>query len=381
MVILWVLVSLATLFSALALVFALFVAKRVAERDPSAVSAFWRRLLRVRWTTLDDVPAGAEHRDGQRIAFVANPTKRGVAQIRERAVLACSVRYLPQPMWFLTSPDDPGTGAAKAAIEAGADVVVAIGGDGTVRAVAEALAGTDVALGIVPVGTGNLFARNMELPIEQPGALIGTALDGEERRVDVGWLRKDDTGEEVAFLIIAGIGLDAEMVAGANASLKKRLGWAAYFFSAIKHLGDKRMEATVTVDGSEEVSSQMRSVLFGNVGRLPGGLQLIPDAEIDDGHLDILTLDAKGGLVGWSELFGSVVVQSATSNQNLLNTPFLREIRTSRIDHITGTEATVRTTDQRRVQVDGEDLGLASGVSVWIQPDALTVRVAKQAKS
>ena len=94
---------------------------------------------------------------------------------------ACSTRYLPQPMWLYTTEDDPGHGAAREAIEAGADVVVAIGGDGTVRAIAAELAGTEVPLAIIPMGTGNLFARNLDLPLGNTPALLRIALEGERR--------------------------------------------------------------------------------------------------------------------------------------------------------------------------------------------------------
>src|SRR6187402_1456520 len=137
------------------------ITRRVGVRDPIAVPKFWRRVLRIR-----PVPPVAEGfvqvRDGhQRVAFIANPTKAGMAEVREQALRACSIRYLPQPLWLYTTEEDPGTGQARKAIEGGADLVVAVGGDGTVRAVAEALSGTDIKLGIVPMGTGNLFARNL----------------------------------------------------------------------------------------------------------------------------------------------------------------------------------------------------------------------------
>jgi diacylglycerol kinase family enzyme len=179
-------------------------------------------------------------------------------------------------MWFYTTEDDPGTGQARQAIEQGADVVVAVGGDGTVRAVAEVLANSDRVMGILPMGTGNLFARNLDIPLDDVPSALRTIIEGEDRAVDVGWIDierahpshgKNDTH---IFLVIAGVGLDAEMVAGADDRLKRRLGWFAYFFAAAAHMRGKRMGATVTVDDAKPVKSEMRTVLMANVGRLPG---------------------------------------------------------------------------------------------------------------
>ena len=104
----------------------------------------------------------------QRIAFVANPTKAGVANLREQAMRACAIRYLPEPMWFTTTLDDPGIGQARRAVELGADLVVACGGDGTVRAVATGVAHSQASIGIIPMGTGNIFARNLGIPLQDP---------------------------------------------------------------------------------------------------------------------------------------------------------------------------------------------------------------------
>lgn len=357
------------------------VTRHLGKRDPVAVPRRWRRLLRITPLPAMDLGAGTERSDArERVAFVVNPTKDGVAELREQAMRACSIRYLPEPMWMYTTPDDPGTEATRQAIAAGADVVVAVGGDGTVRAVAEGAAGTDVPMAILPMGTGNLFARNLDLPLGDTAALLRTVLDGDERRSDVGWLELvrtpagEEEGERHIFLVIAGAGLDAEMVAGANDQLKRKMGWVAYFFAAVRHLG-KRMEARITVDGGEPVTSQMRTVLLANVGKLPAGIQLIPDASFDDGTLDVATLDARGGIVGWTELFGTVVAQGAGIREPWHS----RVLSTSRIDHVRGTTVEIQFTETQKVQVDGESLGRATRIRAEIDPGALVLRMPRDA--
>lgn len=381
-VVAYVIASVALVLGGLAFLLAATITRRVGTRDPIAVPPFWRRLLRIRTLPLAQLGDFAPPERGvERIAFIANPTKAGVAEAREQALRACSIRYLPQPMWLYTTPDDPGGAAARQAIEAGADVVVAVGGDGTVRAVAAELAGTGTPLAIIPMGTGNLFARNVDLPLGDIPALLRIALEGKDKAMDVGWLDLErgprGNDERHIFLVMAGAGMDAEMVAGADERLKRRLGWIAYFFAAVKHMGEKRMSAGVRVDDSDEVQGQMRTVLFANVGRLPGGLNLVPDASATDGTLDVVTLDARAGIVGWTGLFGNVIAQGAGIRQP----DVLKAYGASRIDHARGKRVVLAMDHLRPVQADGEPLGLARTVTAAIDPGSLVVRVAQERQS
>ncbi|NTV39120.1 MAG: diacylglycerol kinase [Demequinaceae bacterium] len=365
----------ALVIAAVGLSLAATITRRVGSRDPISVPPFWRRLLRIDVAPMSvDGDFGLTEKGTARIAFVANPTKAGLSDLREQAIRECSVRYATKPMWLFTTAEDAGRGAAQHALEAGADVVVAIGGDGTVRAVAEALAGTGVPLGIIPMGTGNIFARNMDLPLGDIPALLAIALDGRDAPTDVGRviLNRGPKGpdEEHMFLVMAGVGFDAEMVAGADERLKRRLGWLAYFFAAIKHLGSRRMSAAVSVDGSPEVAGQMRSVLFANVGKLPGGLILAPDANAEDGLLDAVTLDARAGIVGWTGLFGHVIAQGAGFRQPAV----LKAYASSRIDHARGATMTVALDHLYKVQADGENLGLARKITATADRGVLLVR-------
>lgn len=357
------------------LVLAATITRRIGTRDPIAIPPFWRRVLRIKALPISLQGEFAPTKRGtERVAFIANPTKAGIADVREQAMRACSNRYLPQPMWLYTTPDDPGHKVAREALDGGAEVVVAVGGDGTVRAIAAELAGTGVPLAIIPMGTGNLFARNLELPLGNTASLLRIALEGENVPIDVGWLDLErgprDPNERHIFLVIAGTGLDAEMVAGADERLKRRLGWMAYFFAALKHLGARRITVSVSVDGSAEVTTQMRTVLFANVGKLPGGLMLVPDASAEDGWMDVATLDARAGIVGWTALFGNVVAQGA----GVRMPEIVKAYGTSRIDHARGKSIVVSMNHLYKVQADGEALGLARRVTATVDHGALIVR-------
>jgi diacylglycerol kinase (ATP) len=371
----WEAISIAALTTAvLALILAASAVRRLGERDPNTVPRLVRKLLFIADLPLESSIAFAETRTSrERIAFIVNSTKPGIVVLREAAYRACSLRYLPEPMWLTTTSNDSGTGLARNAIKAGAKALVAIGGDGTVRAVAAAAAEAGVPMGIIPLGTGNLLARNLGLPLSDSYAALRVALDGTDIPVDVGWLtvtREPGHTEDFPFLVIAGLGFDAEMVAGAHDSLKRTFGWGAYFFAALRHLGSTRMHATIRIDGGEPVSGQMRTVIIANCGRLPGGLVLVPEASLDDGILDIATLDTRGGLAGWAGLFGEVWFQGSRLNAPTLPNGW----RVGRIDHARGTVIDVTTESPQKIQVDGEPVGRALAISARVETGALRVR-------
>src|SRR5699024_11624914 len=102
---------------------------------------------------------------------------------------------------------------------------------------------------------------------------------------------------------------DAAMIADTDTTLKAKVGWIAYFLGGIRHLHGRRLEAHVALDESRRTSMKLRTLLVGNCGRLPGGITLLPDALVDDGILDIAAIDTRGGVAGWAQLFGEVVMQ------------------------------------------------------------------------
>ncbi|MCL2848811.1 MAG: NAD(+)/NADH kinase [Micrococcales bacterium] len=322
-----------------------------------------------------------------RIAFVINPSKPDHADVQGRLAQVCTERELPDPMWLPTTVADPGSGQARTALAAGADVVVAVGGDGTVRAVARELVGSGVPMGLVPTGTGNLLARNVDIPVGYPAEALRIIVDGHDALVDVGWLRVDRWGPrsdargavtpsprsqplatDEMFVVIAGLGFDAAMVADADAGLKARVGWVAYFLAGFRHLHGRRHQVQVTRDDGEPQTANVRSAMVGNCGRLPGGFTLLPDALLDDGWLDIALVDTRGGLAGWAQLFGEVVLQGAGMRTVL-------PAKIGRIDHARARKIHLEVTRSATVQVDGDTVGDVAALTTWVEPAALLVRV------
>lgn len=340
---------------------------------------------------------------GPLIAFVANPSKAAVTGLKAPLLARCEAEGLPEPLWLETTVEDPGLGQTREAIEAGAHIVVAMGGDGTVRAVATELTKTSIPLGIIPVGTGNLLARNLDIPVNSAEDAFEVILNGSDRRIDVGWLQvtePDDSeqkrlekvlttskssgrreraeirlqsgesnpasSQEHLFLVISGVGFDAAMIADTDSQLKAKIGWIAYFVSGMRHLNGARMTARINLDG-RVFSTQLRSLMVGNCGKLPGGITLIPDAVIDDGIHDIAAVDTRGGIAGWVQLFGEVMLQGVGIQTTQM-------VKVGRIDHIQAREMSVTIEDGAAVQVDGDIVGRGKTVRTWVDPKALKVR-------
>jgi len=223
-----------------------------------------------------------------RSAVVINPSKVDDVEGRRRAIGAELGRAgWPAPLWYETTEGDPGCSQAKSAVEAGAKVLFVCGGDGTVLAALDAVAGTDVALCVLPSGTGNLLARNLGLP-DDVVAGVRLATEGGRRRIDLG------VADGRRFAVMAGMGLDGRMIADTDHRAKSRFGWPAYALALLRHLRDEPIAVEVVVDGGEVVRRHVQSIVVGNVGRLQGGIALLPEAEPDDAQLDVALVCACG---------------------------------------------------------------------------------------
>ncbi len=271
--------------------------------------------------------------------------------------------------WFETTPEDPGQGPARKALEAGCEVVVAAGGDGTVRAVAEAIAGTGAALGIVPQGTGNLLARNLDVPLGNPKTALRKIVEGTARAIDIGWVEVDG-GEPQAFVVMVGFGLDAEMLAATDDDLKTKAGWLAYVAAMGQALSASELvSATVIVDDREPKEVQAHTLLVGNCGTLQGGVTLFPDAELDDGSLDVLVVSAEGP-VQWME-----TLRAAVWDNGIMRL-FDREKTATSVEaarHGQAERIRVELPEPRAFEIDGEEVGDVTAFTARIDPGALRV--------
>ena len=312
-----------------------------------------------------------------RYAFVINPSKPHARQLRERIASFCTGHGLADVSYYETTLDRDGGDCARDALNDGADVVIAVGGDGTVRTVASAVANSGRSMAVVPTGTGNLFARNMGIPLDDPDRALEVAVSDAAIKVDMGrmaLLDSDEPEHQHGFLVVAGMGFDALMIGDTNPKLKENISWLAYFAGGVKHLFAPKYTGDLTItdaEGHEHRSEhvEFRTFLAGNCGEIPA-FTLMPAADFADGLLDFEMIDTTGGLLGWFNLFGDVITQTITRKpeQNPLST-------NSTVRQIQGLRAEIRLERPALAQVDGDVLGQTRHVAVCVQRHALTLRV------
>jgi len=337
-----------------------------ASAAVASLQSYWSvRRLHQRRTPTASVNEPVPVRPGpQRVALVLNPVKLQAAATRALVEQACSDAGWDPPLVLETTIEDPGTGQAARALEAGADVVIAAGGDGTVRAVARALAHRPAALGLLPLGTGNLLVRNLGLPYHDISGCLQLALHGHERRIDMARisLRNDHThtSADHPFLVMGGVGFDANVMADAKQDLKEKLGWLAYSEAGVRHLPGRRRRITISLDGQQPQSRKVRSLLVANCGKLPAGVDFVPNALIDDGYLDVVVLSPRS-LLGWTWMAAKILLRHRGA------IPVISYYRAR--------EVTVWSGEPIGTQLDGDPAGSISSMTARVDPQALMVRV------
>lgn len=261
-----------------------------------------------------------------------------------RAALGDDVDLVP------TTEDDPGPGQARQAVADGAEIVVACGGDGTVRACLDPLAGSETALAIVPLGTGNLLASNLGLASGlAAGAGVG---QGDRRQIDLGRVN----GE--AFAVMAGSGFDALMIRDADDKLKSRIGTAAYALSGAKNLRSDLVRTKVTVDGDMWFDGRTTLVLVGNFGEISGGIEVFPHARPDDGTLDVAVI-AASTLREWATVAWRLI------RRQPMPIGLARRAQ--------GTSIIVDHDEPRPYELDGEDRPATKRLEFSIEPNAIVI--------
>ena len=244
------------------------------------------------------------------------------------------------------------------------DLVIGAGGDGTIRYVADGLAHSGIPMGLVPAGTGNLLARNLDLPLEEVEA-IEVTLGGQVRLMDLVRITVDDRPPE-HFAVMAGIGIDAMMMDETNEDLKDKVGSAAYFVAAGKALGRLPVRMTVQLDNNRPVRRHAMLCVIGNVGTLRGNLTLIPGASPDDGLLDLYIASPRR-FRHWAKVALRLITR--------------RPKKDDQVDQHMGKRVRIKIHGKDNYQLDGDVVGESTTLDAEIQPGALAICVTAQAAS
>jgi diacylglycerol kinase (ATP) len=266
---------------------------------------------------------------------------------------ALKARGVDAPIWYEVDKSRKATKQASKAVADGAEVVYAWGGDGTVQRCLDPLAGTGVALAILPAGTANLLASNLGVPKDLETA-VDVGLFGTRRTIDIGRVN----GEP--FAVMAGAGLDAAMIRDADGAMKDRVGRLAYVWTGARALRRPAQATTIVVDGEDWFSDKSTCVLVGNVGTISGGITAFPNAEPDDGRLEIGVVTASGTLQ-WVRVLGRMATGKAH--------------RSPLVQTTSGAAIDVRFEAKTVYELDGGDRPKAKRLKVSVEPAALTVCV------
>jgi len=284
------------------------------------------------------------------LAVIANTkkvSKRDVRRLKDELRDA----GIDKARWISIEKGSAATKATKKALDRGADVVLVCGGDGSVRAASQALAGTDAALAVLPSGTANLFASALNLP-DDPAGVVELIRGGERRTLDTG------TCNGLTFNIMAGAGFDAAMIDSADDD-KERLGMVAYLRAGVKQAHEREaFEVRVDVDDKHVFEGPASCILVGNIGTLKGGVEAFPDASPTDGLLDVAVVTATG-LRAWAGL----MVSAVRGRQRL----------TPHAGMWSGRSISVRTDVKHRFELDGGVKGRAKKLDFEIVPASLIV--------
>ncbi|MFJ4776671.1 diacylglycerol kinase family protein [Streptomyces sp. NPDC088762] len=321
----------------------------------------------------DRLPAARTTRErhgvNRRVVVVRHPHGCG-AELAERVRSVLRRHGYTDQVWTATSAEHAAGDLAGRIAEEDTDLVVVCGGDGTVRACVDVLAGTGIPLAVVPCGTGNLLARNLKLPAD-PATALEAALSGETGRIDVGRVAGDGPGT-VRFTVMAGAGFDAAMVGDASERVKERLGWAAYVLSGVRHLGDPRMRLSIRVDGGPVLQRRARMVVIGNVGSLQGGLPLLPGARPDSGRLEVVLLDPRGAR-GWLAAAGHLGARMLPGRAAAGSGAGSGRVAGGALEYFSAVRVDIRFARPQPRELDGDVIGAGTRLSAEVEPGALRI--------
>jgi diacylglycerol kinase (ATP) len=291
-----------------------------------------------------------------KIAVVAHTGKSlggGLGELRE----VLTREGVADPLWYEVGKSRKAPKRARKALAQGAEVIFVWGGDGTVQRCIDAVAGMKAVLAILPAGTANLLASNLQIPEDLTEA-VRAGLKGERRQFDTGSVN----GEH--FAVMAGAGFDARMIKEAGRGQKGRFGRAAYLFAGARNLHAPRARAVIQVDGRRFYKGRVSCVLVGNVAKVLGGIEVFHGAQPEDGLLELGLVTAKNP-AEWARALGRVVQGRAGKS------PFIEVAQ--------GERFRIRFNRPMPYELDGGARGTAKELRIKVHPGSIKLCLPAQA--
>jgi diacylglycerol kinase (ATP) len=314
----------------------------------------------------------------RRVALIYNPAS-GRASARRKVAVEQALAVLREAgvaaEAFETKASGEATHHAREAVDAGFDTVLACGGDGTVHETVQSLVGADVALGVIPLGTANALAANLGL-LGSPAKVARKLLDAKAERISVGRIHYQDlAGNSCSryFIVAAGIGPDALVMARMDAGLKRRLGYLLYVIECFRTWATfsyPLFEAALPANGHGDARAVHVSQLLAVRVRSFGGAlgKLAPGASLSSDSLSLLAFKTQ------SRLHYLQFMMAALAGRHTFN-GVVELLETPSID----CRIPAGLSEPLMVEADGEVLG-SLPVRLEIVPQSLTVLVPPGAK-
>ncbi|MFI6325575.1 diacylglycerol/lipid kinase family protein [Nonomuraea sp. NPDC050556] len=284
------------------------------------------------------------------VAVIAHRKKTLGAGLDRLRVLV-SEQDVGRLLWYEVPKSRKAPKKVRRALKEGAELVFVWGGDGMVQRCADVMSGSGVPMAILPAGTANLFAANLEIPTDLDEA-VRIGFHGRREPLDLGVLN----GEH--FAVMAGAGFEADMIADSSGDAKERLGRLSYVKAAARHVGGPLVPMKIKIDGATWFEGEASCLLFGNVGTIAGGIEAFDDARPDDGWLEVGVSTAQGP-VQWARVIGRM----ATGRSE--DSPFVRVTRARKVS--------ARFEKPMMYELDGGEREPVTRLKATVAPGALTV--------
>ena len=334
-----------------------------------------------KWYHLSQTPVSGYSKQVRKVAVILFPQK--VDQKRLRTLvdkeLARTAETNPTTLlWLPTSNTKTSQGRAWEAVKKGASLIIVVGGDGTARGVFEVVQGTDVEVALIPVGTGNVLARNLGIPLNSLPRSVQLAFRGTARQIDLGiaTLSYSDgrPKQQHVFAVMAGLGLPAKIMMNANTELKRRFGWVAYIDAGMRAIPLHYDTLDVSVNGRASQAVHVVALLVGNCGFLPGPITLMQDAKLDDGILDLAAVGPRRWW-NWIDFWNRVtwisqLVKRVRAWRQIMDDT--ADVRT--MENLSGRQVEVWAEHAVAAQLDGDPFGMVSSAKFEALPKALKIR-------
>jgi diacylglycerol kinase (ATP) len=307
------------------------------------------------------------------LAVIFNPEKTTLQRLEKAFAKHKDVA----PKFLATAKSSSGASQAREAVALGLNQLLVAGGDGTLRNVVQGTAGLDVEIGILPLGTGNILARNLKIPTGNLDSAIKKILKGCPYEIDLGVAKAiftDGSLREYVFTGIAGVGMDAKLMENTQPKLKRRVGWIAYIEGGIRSLPLKFERFDVQIDNQVRTLKSY-SLLVGNVGWLPGLISMMPDAQMDDGKLDIAAIGPRK-IWNWVDFFSRITWQNLVVRPLALGRRWMDEkANVKTLENLSSPRIRIKPHNPAAMQLDGDPVGEIIEVDFSLRAKALKVLI------